>query len=68
MSETKAVALVIVAFLAFALAMCAILSIEAVLKAKYAMENGYSQQTLPGTHGTYWVKDGRVMNEKSEAE
>jgi hypothetical protein len=29
--------------------------------AREAMKGGYSQQTLPGTQGVYWVKDGEVL-------
>lgn len=35
---------------------------------RMAMENGYEQSTIQGREGVYWIKSGRVMNEKSEAE
>lgn len=32
-----------------------------VATTKAAMESGYSQSTLPGIYGVYWVKDGEVL-------
>lgn len=29
-----------------------------------AIENGYSEQSIVGQSGTYWVKDGKPMGEK----
>lgn len=35
---------------------------------RMAMENGYEQATIQGREGVYWIKSGRVLNEKVEAE
>ena len=31
-----------------------------------AIEAGYSQQTLQGVHGVYWVKDGKKLEDINE--
>lgn len=33
---------------------------------RMAMENGYQQSTIQGREGVYWIKSGRVLNEKVE--
>ncbi len=49
---------------------CAIASIAFALSHYHttvtveAMKCGYSQQSLPGTHGVYWVKDDKLEGER----
>jgi hypothetical protein len=33
-----------------------------------AMEQGYSQQSLPGQNSVYWVKDGKKLDENKVLE
>ncbi len=39
----------------------AMLTYKSHLKEKYALENDYSQETLMGVVGVYWVKDDKVL-------